>query len=77
MTRVEVVREVRERLNRENPGWRDMLRKKMDAEQPGWVAATVKVMADDGQVLEVAVLANPERVPDPSEIDPATDPFAA
>jgi hypothetical protein len=76
MTRVEVVREVRERLNRESPGWRDELRQKMDAEQPGWVVATVRVITDAGKVMEVAVLGNPERIPDPSEIDPATDPFA-
>ena len=77
MTRVQVVREVRERLDREDRGWRDALRQQMDAEQPGWVAAMVKVMTEGGETLEVAVLANPERVPDPSEIDPATDPFSA
>ncbi len=76
MTRVQVVREVRERLDREDRGWRDTLRQRMDAEQPGGVAAMVKVMTEGGETLEVAVLANPERVPDPSEIDPATDPFA-
>jgi hypothetical protein len=32
-------------------------------------------MADNGEIVEVALLANPERVPDPSEIDPETDPF--
>ncbi len=71
------MREVRDRLDRENAGWRDALRQKMNAEQPGWVAASVKVMTEGGETLDVAVLANPERVPDPSEIDPATDPFAA
>jgi hypothetical protein len=76
MTRVEVVREVRERLDREDPRWRDALRRRMDAEQPGWVAAVVKVMTESGEAMEVAVLARPERVPDPSEIDPATDPFS-
>ena len=76
MTRVEVVREVRARLDRENPGWRDTLRRRMDATRPGWVASTMQVVTDEGRAMEVAVLANPERVPDPSEIDPATDPLA-
>lgn len=75
MTRVEVVREVRATLDRENPGWRDALRRKMDAEHPdGWVA-TATVRTDEGQMVEVALLAKPERVPDPSEIDPEGDPF--
>jgi hypothetical protein len=75
MTKVEIVRDVRDTLDRENPGWRDALRKQMDAEQPGWVVATAKVRANDGKVVEVALLANPERVPAPEEIDPVTDPL--
>ena len=77
MTKVEVVREVRAQLDQRNPKWREALRAQMDAEQPGWVAAMARVPTEDGETVEVAVLARPERVPDPSEIDPATDPFAA
>ena len=76
MTCSQVVKDMRDLLDRQNPEWRAALRRQMDAEKPGWHAALVKVMAEDGGVAEVALLANPERVPDPSEIDPATDPFA-
>ena len=75
MTCSKVVKDMRELLDRQNPEWREALRRQMDDEKPGWQAALVKVMAEDGEVVEVALLANPERVPDPSEIDPETDPF--
>jgi hypothetical protein len=75
MTKVEMVQEIRARLDRQTPGWRAALRREMDAAQPGWVAATATARRDDGREVEVAILANPERVPDPGEIDPATDPF--
>jgi len=77
MTRVEAVREVRATLDRENPDWRAALRREMNEQHPtgGWVAeATVRT--DAGEVVKVAILASPERVPDPAEIDPETDPFA-
>jgi hypothetical protein len=64
MTRTEVVREVRARLDREDPGWRAKLRRDMKAEHPrgGWVAAA-KVRTDDGREVEVAILAQPSEVP--------------
>lgn len=76
VTKIQIAREVRANLDLNNPGWRDSVRQMMDAEQPGWVAHTMKVRDPDGRVVRVALLANPERVPDPSEIDPAADPFA-
>ena len=75
MTRVEIVKEIRDTLDRGNPGWRDALRSQMDAEQPGWVVATAQVKDNDDRLVEVALLANPERIPDATEIDPETDPF--
>jgi hypothetical protein len=75
MTKVNVVRSVRATLDRENPGWRDALRREMTAKDPNWVVAGATVRGVDGESIEVALLANPERVPDPSEIDPETDPF--
>ena len=75
MTKVNVVRSVRATLDRENPGWRDTVRREMAAKDPDWVVAGATVRGPDGEQIEVALLANPERVPDPSEIDPDTDPF--
>ncbi len=75
MTCAQVVKDMRELLDRQNPDWRAALRTQMDAEKPGWQAALVKVMAEDGEVVEIALLANPEKVPDPADIDPETDPF--
>jgi hypothetical protein len=67
---------MRATLDREQPGWREALRERMDTEKPGWHTALVQVMTQDGETFEVALLANPERVPDRSEIDPDTDPLA-
>jgi hypothetical protein len=75
MTCAQAVKDIRAMLDQQNPNWRSALRRQMDTEQPGWVAAQVRVMAENGEIVEVALLANPERVPDPSEIDPETDPF--
>lgn len=75
MTKVNVVRSVRATLDRENPGWRDELRREMTKKDPNWVVAGATVRGPDGEAIEVALLANPERVPDASEIDPETDPF--
>ena len=75
MTRAELLGYLRANLDQENPGWRDALRRQMDEQEPGWTVASVKVMTEEGKTVKVALLANPERVPDPSEIDPATDPF--
>ena len=76
MTKIQIAREVRANLDINNPGWRDRVRRMLDAEKPGWVAHTMTVRGPDGRAVKVALLANPERVPDPSEIDPATDPLA-
>ena len=76
LTKLQIAREVRARLDVSNPGWRDSVREMMNAEKPGWVAHDIRVQGPDGKFVRVALLANPERVPDPSEIDPATDPFA-
>lgn len=76
MTKLQIAREIRASLDQHNPGWRDSVREMMNAEKPGWVAHRVKAKGPDGRVVRVAILANPERVPDLSEIDPATDPFA-
>jgi hypothetical protein len=76
MTRFDIITDMRATLDRDHPGWRAALREQMDAEKPGWLTAVVKVMTPDGETHEVALLANPERVPDRSEIDPATDPLA-
>jgi hypothetical protein len=75
MTRSELLGTLRANLDGENPGWRAALRRQMDEQEPGWTVATVKVMTEDGKAVKLALLANPERVPDPAEIDPATDPF--
>lgn len=75
MTRVNAVRTIRATLDRDNPGWREVLRREMTAKDPSWVAAGATVRTDDGELVEVTLLANPERVPDQSEIDPETDPF--
>ena len=48
---------------------------RLNAKDPNWVVAGATVRGVDGEAIEVALLANPERVPDPSEIDPETDPF--
>jgi hypothetical protein len=75
MTKMEIVKDIRATLDRDRPGWRNVLRRQMDAEQPGWVAALAKIRVDGDRLVEVALLANPERVPDSSEIDPQSDPF--
>lgn len=63
MTRTEVVREVRARLDRDNPNWRHALRRDMAVESPrgGWVA-TATVRTDAGETVEVAILAQPSEV---------------
>ena len=75
MTHAQVVRDIRANLDRQSPNWRSSLRQQMDAEKPGWQTAQVKVMTEDGEMMEVALLANPERVPEPAEIDGENDPF--
>ncbi len=77
MTRREIVKTMRADMDRLNPHWRQVVRAQMNADTPGWVAWTVAVPRVNRKPVKVALLANPERVPDPSEIDPATDPFAS